>query len=151
MSLTLVGLNARQPDRLWCSGQKRPTGNEQTQTQSRFFQSETLTLNSCCSLDYACGNESVIYFTNLCKPIETYIDARKKHPFASYSTAKHPKHSKLAITYIREKLANFFDCFNTGVEFSSRNNFANSDSFAKVSAPAHNYNSVKKATQVCHM
>ena len=136
---------------MWCTQTNTPTGNEQTRKQSRFFQNEAVTLNSCRSLDNARGNESIIYFMDLCKPIETYIDARKKHPFASYSTAKHPKHSKLAITYIREKLANFFDCFNTGVEFSSRNNFANSDSFAKVSAPAHNYNSVKKATQVCHM
>ena len=47
---------------------------------------------------------------DLCKPIETYIDARKKHPFASYPTAKHPKHSKFAITDIREKLVNFFYC-----------------------------------------
>ena len=129
---------------MWCTQTNTPTGNEQTRKQSRFFQNEAVTLNSCRSLDNARGNESIIYFMDLCKPIETYIDARKKHPFASYSTAKHPKHSKLAITYIREKLVNFFDCFNTGVEFSSRNNFANSDSFAKVSAPAHNYNSVKK-------
>ena len=31
--------------------------------------------------------------------------------------------------------------FNTGVDFSLRNNFANSGSFAKVSVPVHNYNS----------
>ena len=88
--------------------QETPSGNEQTRTQSRFFQSETLTLNSCRSLHYARGNESIIYFTDLCKPIETYIYARKKHPFASYPTAKHPKHSKFAITDIQEKPVNFF-------------------------------------------
>ena len=80
---------------------KTPMGNEQARTQSRFFQSETLTLNSCLSLDY---------FTDLCKPIETYIYARKKHPFASYPAAKHPKHSKFTVTDIREKPVNFLHC-----------------------------------------
>ena len=41
-------------------------------------------------IDYARGNESIIYFTDLGEPIETYIYARKKHPFASYPAAKHP-------------------------------------------------------------
>ena len=41
------------------------------------------------------GNESIIYFTDLCKPIETYIYARKMHPFASYPTAKHPNATNL--------------------------------------------------------
>ena len=70
-------------------------GNEQTRTQLSFFQSETLALNACRSLDYAHGNESIIYFTDLCKPLETYIYARKKHPFASYPAAKHPNAAKL--------------------------------------------------------
>ena len=90
--------------------QKTPMGNEQTRTQSRFFQSETVTLNSCRSLDCARGNEPIIYFTDLCKPIETYIYVRKKHPFASYPAAKHPKHSKFAITDMRQKPVNFFYC-----------------------------------------
>ena len=34
--------------------------------------------------------------------------------------------------------------FNTGVDFSLRNNFTNSCSFAKVSVPVHNYNSLTK-------
>ena len=99
-----------------------PTGNEQTRTQSLFSQSETLTLNSCRSLDYAQGNKSIIYFTDLCKLIETYIYVKKKHPFKIYLAAKHPKRSKFAIIDIREKPANFFivqhECL--------RNNFANS-------------------------
>ena len=48
---------------------------------SAFSKSETLTLNFCRSLDYARSNESIIYFTDLCKPIQTYIYARKKHTF----------------------------------------------------------------------
>ena len=36
------------------------------------------------------------------------IYARKKHPFTSYSAAKQPKHSKFAITNMREKPAIFF-------------------------------------------
>ena len=106
MSLFLV----RQPDWLWRTQIKAPTGNEQTRTQSHFFQSETLTLNSCRSPDYACGDEFVIYFTDPCKPIETYISVRKRHPFASYPAAKHPKQSKFAVTNIPEKPVNFFYC-----------------------------------------
>ena len=58
--------------------------NEQTRTQPRFFQSETQTSNSCRSLDYARGNKSIIYFTDLCKPIETYIYAKKKYIIAPH-------------------------------------------------------------------
>ena len=65
--------------------------------QPRFFRTEPLILNSCRSLDYARGNEPIIYFTDLCKPIETCIYARKKHPFASYPAAKHPNASNLRL------------------------------------------------------
>ena len=57
------------------------------------------------------------------------------------------KHSKFAITDIREKPVNFFLLFNTGVDFGLRNNFANSGSFAKVSVPVHIYNSLGLATK----
>ena len=87
---------------------KTLTGNEQTRAQSRFFQGETLTLDSCRSFDYARGNESIIFFTDLCKPIKRYIYARKKHLFASYPAAKQPKRSKFVVTDIREKPVNFF-------------------------------------------
>ena len=53
------------------------------------------------------------------------------------------KHSKFAITYIPEKPVDcFFLLFNTGVDFSLRNNFANSGFFAKVSVPVHIHNSL---------
>ena len=74
-----------------------------------FFYSEPLLSNPFRCFDYARGNESIIYFIDLCKPIETYIYARKKHPFASYPAAKHPKHSQLAVTDIREKPVDFFN------------------------------------------
>ena len=38
------------------------------------------------------------------------IYGRKNHPFTGYPAVKHPKHSKLAITNIREKPGNFFYC-----------------------------------------
>ena len=41
-----------------------------------------------------------------------------------------------------EKIGELFLLFNTGVNFSLRNNFPNSGSFAKVSVPVHNYNSL---------
>ena len=112
--------------------QKTPTGSEQTRTIPRFSQSEPLLSNPFRSFDYARGNESIIYFIDLCKPIETYIYARKKHPFASYPAAKHPKHSKFAIYRHTTKNSELFLLFNTGVDFSLRNNFANLGFFAKV-------------------
>ena len=51
----------------------------------------------------------VIFYDDLCKPIEIYIYVRKKHPFASYPAAKHPKHRKLAVTDIPEKSVEFFN------------------------------------------
>ena len=68
------------------------------------------TLNSCRSLDYARGNESIIYFIDLCKLIEIYIYAKKKRPFTSYPVAKQPKHSKFAITDMRQKPVELFYC-----------------------------------------
>ena len=115
---------------------------KQTRTQSRFFRSETLTLNSCRSLHYARGNESVIYFTNPCKPKEADIYARKKHPFVSYPAAKHPKHSKFAIIDTREKPVNFFYCSTRALTLVSARILLTQVSFAKVSVPVHNYNSL---------
>ena len=41
-----------------------------------------------------------------------------------------------------EKTGELFLLSNTGVDINFRNNFANSDSFAKVSVPVHIYNSL---------
>ena len=87
---------------------KNADGKQTNMDTVAFFLKWNTNINSCRSLDYARGNESIIYFTDLYKPIETYIYARKKRPFASYPAAMHPKHSKFAITDIREKPANFF-------------------------------------------
>ena len=46
------------------------------------------------------------------------------------------------------KTSELFLLFNTGVDFSLRNNFANSGSFAKVSVPVHTYNSLAELTRV---
>ena len=67
----------------------------------------------------------------------------EKYPFARYHTPNHPKHSQFAITNIREK-TELFLLFNTDDDFSLHNNFENSSSFAKVSVPVHNYNSMSK-------
>ena len=97
------------------------------------MESKTQMFNSCRSIDYARGNESIIYFNNLCKPIEIYNYVRKKRPFTSCLAAKHPKHCKFAIIYMQQKPADYFLLYNTGVNFSSSNNFAHLGSFAKVS------------------
>ena len=60
VSLILVVLNAIYPDWLCAHKQETPMGNEQTRTQPRVFQCETLTSNSFHSLGYARGNESII-------------------------------------------------------------------------------------------
>ena len=77
--------------------QKTPMGSEQTRTQPRVFQRETLTSYFFPSLGYERGNGSIIYFTDLCKLIETYIYARKKYPFASEPTEKHPNAANLRL------------------------------------------------------
>ena len=59
----------------------------------------------------------------------------EKHPFTSYPAAKHPKYSNFDITDMREKPADFFLLYDTGIDFSSHNNFFNLGSFAKVSVP----------------
>ena len=52
-----------------------------------------------------------------------------------YPAVKQPNHSKVPITDMREKPVDLFLLHNTGVDFSSRNNFANLCSFAKDSVP----------------
>ena len=124
------------PDGLWRPQTKTPTRTEQTRTQSRFFRTEPLTLNSCRSLDYARGNESIIYFTELCKPIETYIYARKKHPFASYPAAKHPN---LRLQTYHKKQWTYLLTPHGRQLWLSQYFSKNLGSFAKVSVPGKIY------------
>ena len=89
------------------------------------------------SLDCARKKTSLFYtFQRSIKLIEIYVYARKKHPSSGYPAAKHPKHSKFAITDIREKPVNLFYCSTRA------STFANSGSCAKVSVPVHIYNSL---------
>ena len=75
-----------------------------------FFQSEPLPSNSFRSFNYARGNESIIYFTDLYKPIETYIYVRKKHPLASNPAAKHPNAANLRLqTYDKNQWTFFYN------------------------------------------
>ena len=53
---------------------------------------------------------SIIYFNDLCKPIEIYVYARGKHALTSFPAAKHQKHSKFAITDMQEKAMDFIYC-----------------------------------------
>ena len=62
------------------AGKTQNADEDRTNTNTvAFFKSEPLPSNSFRSFDYARGNESIdiIYFTDLCKPVETYIYARK--------------------------------------------------------------------------
>ena len=67
-------------------------------------------MNTSRSFGYECGKKSTIFFNDLCKPMEIYIYARKKHPFTSYPAAKHPETSNLWLqTYDRNQLTFFTD------------------------------------------
>ena len=55
---------------------------------------------------------------------------------------KKPKTQQICYYKHTRKTSELFLLFNTGVDFSLRNNFANSGSFAKVSVPVHIYNSL---------
>ena len=53
---------------------------------------------------------SLLYMFNLCRPIEKciYIMLVEKPRITRCPAAKHPKHNKLAVTDIGEKLVDFF-------------------------------------------
>ena len=71
------------------------------------------------------------------KLIEIYVHARKKHPSSGYPAAKHQKHSKFAITDIREKPVNFFYCSTRALTLASATIL-----LTQVSVPVHIYNSL---------
>ena len=56
--------------------------------------------------------------------------------------SKAPKTQQTCHYKHTRKTSELFLLFNTGVNFSLCNNFANSGSFAKVSVPVHIYNSL---------
>ena len=110
---TLVILNARSLDWLRRAQTKTTMRNKWTRREWHFFRSETQTINPCHSLGYARGNESIVIFNDLWKPIKTHIYARKKNPFESYPAAKHPNTANLRLqTYDKNTLT--FLSRNTG-------------------------------------
>ena len=56
-----------------------------------------------------------------------------------------PKTQQICQYKHTRKTGQLFLLFNTGVDFSLHNNFANSGSFAKVSVPVYIYNSLARA------
>ena len=67
----------------------------------------------------------------------------EKAPVYRLSRSKAPKTQQIFHYRHTRKTRELFLFFNTGVDFSLRNNFANSGCFAKVSVPVHNYNSLR--------
>ena len=53
-----------------------------------------------------------------------------------------PKTQQICHYRYARKTSELVLLFNTSVDFSLRNNFATAGSFAKVSVPVHNYNSL---------
>ena len=90
--------------------QKRTVRNESNTKTMTFFPKWNINIKLLSQLDYARGNKSIKLFNDLWKPIKIYIYARKKRPFTSYQTAKHPKHSKFVITSMRGIPVDFFPC-----------------------------------------
>ena len=66
----------------------------------------------------------------------------EKAPVYRLSRSKAPKTQKICPYRHTRQTGELFLLFNKGVNFSLRNNFANSGSFAKVSVPIHIYNSL---------
>ena len=87
--------------------------------QPHVFWRETLTSNFFRNLDYARGNEFIIYFTDLCKRIEIYIYARKQHPFASDAAAKHPYAASLWLKTNNKSQRNKFCGAKRALNFAS--------------------------------
>ena len=125
---------------MWRTQTTTPTRTGQTQAQSGFFLTEPLTLNSCRSLVYASGNESIIYFTDLFKPIKTYVYARKKHPFANYPAAKHPNAANLRLQTYDKKTVVFFIKTARSSTLALAIIFQIKVFFTKVSVPVKKYN-----------
>ena len=76
-----------------------------------------------------------------------YIKMREeKAPIYKSSRSKAPKTQQIChYRHVRKTSERFF-LFNTSVDFSLRNNFANSSSCAKVSVPVYSYNSLISPT-----
>ena len=74
----------------------------------------------------------------------------EKAPVYRLSRSKTPKSQQISHYRHARKTGEHF-LFNTGVNFSLRNNFANSDSFAKVSVAVHIYNSLIKLVYVLEL
>ena len=71
----------------------------------------TLTFNFYCSLYCVRKNEFIFYFPTIYKANRNYTSMLGKSTnLAVIPAAKHPKHSKFAITDIREKPVKFFYC-----------------------------------------
>ena len=69
-----------------------------------------------------------------------------KAPVCRLSPSKAPNTQQICHYRHTRKAGELFLLFNTGADFSLRNNFANSGSLEKVSVPVHNYNSLKKCS-----
>ena len=67
-----------------------------------------------------------------------YTFQKKKAPIYRLSSSKAPKTQQNCHYRHTRKTSELFSLLYAGVDFSLRNNFANSGSFAKVSVPVHN-------------
>ena len=107
------------------SRQKKTMENKETQSKWRCVWRNT--------------NIKLLSQSSQCTSIIYFKDTR--YPFTSYSAAKHPKHSTFA-----RKTSRFYILYYAGVNFNSRNTFANLGSFAKVFIPVQSIVCVYQVT-----
>ena len=126
LSSTLVAINARLPGWLQCSTGKQKLTEKRINpnTVALFPKWNTNTINFCHSFDCARGKESIIFFNDLCKPIET-ISMLGKSTHLQFIPQQSTQSTANLPLQTCEKNQQIFLLYDTGVDFSSRNNFAN--------------------------
>ena len=104
VSSTQVVLSAILPYQL-----RRILTNEKNPKRGSLLRIGTQTLNSCRSLDYAHGNESILYFNDLCMPIE-------KAPICKLSGSKATQTPQICHYKHAPKTSGAFLLYNTSVD-----------------------------------
>ena len=95
-------------------------------------------LNFYRSLDCAHGNDLLYTFQRSMQANRNINLWQEKAPVYRLSRSKAPETQQIYHYRHTRKTSGLFLLFNTGVNFSLRNNFANLGSFAKVSVHVHN-------------
>ena len=110
VSSIILVFNAKFDRLLAAHANKKSVRTEETRQECRVLLAETHWRSTFIAVYIVHAKTSLFYtFQRSVKANrKLYVYARKKHPSSGYPAAKHPKHSKFAITDMREKPVNFF-------------------------------------------